>query len=233
MTIAPIIWGSPSWLLPAALLVAAALGVLIHAYRRASRSGTVPLAAAGVKAAALLALGACLFEPLLHTRRARPGANLFLVVADTSESLGIRDRGEGRSRGDLLRDLLRPDAPWRARLERDFEVRRYLFDLRLHPVEDFGPLSFDGEGTALGSSLQALARAYRGRPVAGVLLFTDGIATDVGEAGIDGSKLPPIYPVPLGARTPVRDVALGRVAVTETVFESAPVTLEAEVRAQG
>ena len=142
--------------------------------------------------AALLLLTACLLDPLWSGQRARPGANLFAVVADNSQGMQIRDRGDLRSRGDLLHAALTSDkADWRAKLEENFQVRRYLFDSRLQSTRDFSELVFDGRASAIGSALRTLADRYRGQPLAGVLLLTDGNATDISDGKIDPVGLPP------------------------------------------
>ena len=43
--------------------------------------------ASAVKLVGILILALCLLEPLLSSNRARPGANLFVVLADNSQSI--------------------------------------------------------------------------------------------------------------------------------------------------
>src|SRR5256885_2426142 len=130
----------------------------------------------------LLLLAACLLDPLWSRQRARPGANLFVVIADNSQGMQIKDRGETRSRGELLREMLTADkADWRARLDENFQVRRYRFDSRLQSTRDFSELLFDGRASAIGSALRTVAQRYQGQPLAGGLLLTDGNATHLPE----------------------------------------------------
>ena len=69
---------------------------------------------------ALVLLAICLAEPLWSSQRARPGANLFLLVADNSQSLTLTDAGETAHRGEKLKQqLLDTSAPWHVRLEQD------------------------------------------------------------------------------------------------------------------
>jgi hypothetical protein len=101
------------------------------------------------------------------------------IVADNSMGLQIKDRGQPRTRGELLGELLNPQrAAWQGVLEENFDVRRYFFDARLQATKDFSELAFDGRASAIGATLRALAERYRNRPLAGVLLLTDGNATD-------------------------------------------------------
>ena len=51
-----------------------------------------------LKVVGLAALALCLLEPLWLGQRARPGGNLFAVLADNSQGMGIKDQGASRSR---------------------------------------------------------------------------------------------------------------------------------------
>src|SRR5207237_3191177 len=100
-------------------------------------------------------------------------------------------------------------------------------------TRDFSELDFGGRGSALGASLRTALEYWRGQPVAGVLLFTDGNATDIGAdlPALDGA--PPIYPVVLGSDLAIQDISLNKVGVSQTAFEDAPVTVQAEINASG
>src|SRR5947208_14733417 len=104
----------------------------------------------------------------------------------------IKDRGETQSRGELLREMLTADKPdWRAKLDENFQVRRYLFDARLQSTKDYSELNFDGRATAIGAALRTVADRYRGQPDAGVLVLTDGNAPDLPEGKLEVAGLPP------------------------------------------
>ncbi|MCA9069485.1 MAG: hypothetical protein KDA84_11200, partial [Planctomycetaceae bacterium] len=94
-------------------------------------------------------------------------------------------------------------------------------------------LSSDGEGSSLLNSLRVVARRYEGRPKAGMLLFTDGNATDVGDELPDDDNLPPIFPVVLGKEETKKDISVTRVSASQTNFEAAPVSISAEVVSYG
>ncbi|MBM3853943.1 MAG: hypothetical protein FJ399_12440, partial [Verrucomicrobia bacterium] len=223
-----------SWLWPMVGFGVAAALVLAWSYRAAAG---LPLrwTCAALKALGVAALAVCLLEPLWLGQRARPGANLFAVLADNSQSLQVRDRGEPRPRGETLRTLLGAQASsWQAILAETFDVRRYLFDTRVQSAGDFAGLKFDGRASALGAALRTVGGRFQGRPLAGILLFTDGNATDLaGGAAPDLRGLPPVYPVVPGRRDAGNDLAVQQVAVGQTSFEDAPVTLQADVVATG
>ena len=231
MRLPSLIWGSPEWLTAAVALVLTALAVLVWSYVRASGGRSIRLAAALCKTLAVVALAACLLEPLFSGVRPRAGANVFAVLVDNSQSLLVRDRGESASRGDGFRALIATDAAWRARLGRDFDERDFLFDARLRADQGFANLAFDGTSTSLSTSLAALARRFRGLPLAGVLVFTDGCRTDSGE--VDWSGLPPVYPVAPPIKPPAGDIGIRSVAVAQSNFEAAPVVITASAHAAG
>lgn len=232
MPAATIVLSNPHWLWLAILTLLLAFGLLVWSYRSAP-VGWIRWPCLALKILGLAALVTCLLEPLWSGQHARPGANLFATVADNSQGLQIKDRGATRNRGEMLRDLLDPQKrDWQTRLEENFELRRYLFDARLQGTKDFSELAFDGRSSAIGAALRTLGERYRGRPIAGVLLLTDGNATDL-RAAPDLTGLPPIYPVVLGNSDPIKDIAVEDVRVSQTAFEDAPVSIQAEVKAVG
>lgn len=222
------------WVWPAAIAGLLALLLVLWSYLRAAPVGGWRWACVGLKALGIALLAFCLLEPLWTGQRARPGANLFVVLADNSQGLQVKDRGETRSRGEVLRELVESrSGNWPEQLEADFEVRRFYFDQRLHATRDFSELTFDGRSTALGAALRGVAERFAGRPVAGILLFTDGNATDLRDIAQLPPGLPPVHPVVVGQAGAVRDLAVGQVQISQTAFEDAPINLRSDVTATG
>jgi uncharacterized membrane protein len=222
------------WVWLAAALLPVALGLLVWSYRRATQLTTLHGVAFCLKVAGLLILAMCLIEPLWSGRQAKSGANLFVVVADNSSGMSVRDEGAAQNRGEILQAALEAgQTDWLATLSENFQVRQYAFDSRLRRVPDFAEMAFDGKATAMGMTLRTLGERYRGQPLAGVLLMTDGNATDMGEQLSELPGLPPVYPVVIGRAQAPRDIALTNVSVSQTSFEDAPVTVQATVVAAG
>ena len=223
-----------TWVWPVAGFLVLAAGLLAWAYRGDSANPAVRSVCAALKLLGLLTLAACVLDPLWSGERARPGANLFVVLADNSQGMQIKDRGATESRADTLRNLLTAEKQrWPGKLEDNFQVRRYFFDSRLQSTRDFSELSFDGRASSIGTALRNLAERYQGQPLSGVLLLTDGNATDMPGGKLDATGLPPIYPVVIGTDEAVKDVALQQIAVSQTAFEDAPVGIQADVVAGG
>jgi uncharacterized membrane protein len=222
-----------NWLWPAALLAGVVACVVFWSYGAAPR-GTLRWLCATLKILAILALGFCLLEPLWTRQRTKPGANLFAIVADNSAGLQIKDRGDAKSRGELLKSLVGPQAAnWQGTLADNFEVRRFTFDSRLNATRDFSELNFEGRASGIAGALRGLAERFQGRPLAGVLLLTDGNATDIHDSLPTLKGLPPVYPVVIGKAGGVQDISVGEVNVSQTAFEDAPVSAQANVDVTG
>ncbi len=234
MILAALIFGSPAWQWATWALIAAAVLLVWRGaavYRHGPAWSYLP---AICKLVAMVLLAACLTEPLWSSMRTRAGANLFLVVADQSASLTIRDADAATNRGEQLQRLLTDkELGWLTRLEQEFDVRKFAVTSRLETVSDFHKLEFAQNHSAWHLALRQLAQRFTQRPVAGALLFTDGIATDERPRDWSAEGLPPIYPVILGEPAGLKDLRVDHVAVNLTAFEDAPVTITAEVHHQG
>src|SRR5258706_31781 len=127
------------WLLPASGVLAVSLLLLLWGYRGAPATGGVRAACAFLKLLGLVALAACLLEPLWTSKPAKPSANFF----------------------------------------------------------------------------------------------SDGNATAISADNFDNGGLPPIYPVLIGENEPNKDIAISNVKISQTSFEDAPVTIQADVAQSG
>jgi len=234
MIVASLVLGAGEWLIPAAIGVALGLAALVWSYIRGPAATWLRTACLLLKAAGIVLLAVCLVEPQWTGSRPKPGENRFLVVVDNSRSLTLADRGAGQTRGAVVHARLAETSPWLTRLAQDFDARRYVFDSTVRPIKEFGKeLTFDGQASALATALVSLAERYRGQPVAGILLVTDGNATDLGSGPVDWKSLPPVYPVAIGEEGGLADVSIARVNVSQTNFEAAPVTIVTEITGQG
>lgn len=129
----------------------------------------------------LLVLMLILLNPVTRSTRVRYDRATLLVLADQSRSMAIRDiettaGGSVVSRAAALNRTLSTHQYELNRLANELDVQTYLFgdrlvaagELRIQPKADY---------TALGDALQ---QAYESvlmddKPLAGVLLFTDGV----------------------------------------------------------
>src|SRR5260221_14624723 len=115
MSMATLTFSGWDWLWPIAGVMGVALLLLVWSYR-ATPTGWARWGCVGFKVLGLAALAICLLEPLWSGQRARPGANLFAILADNSQGLQRKDRHGRLCRGGFPRGLANPQAAgWRGR----------------------------------------------------------------------------------------------------------------------
>ncbi|MBA2115438.1 glutamine amidotransferase [Bremerella alba] len=229
----PNVWAAQEWVIPATAIGAGLFVIILWAYRSIHAPLFVKLACATAKTLAVLLLASLLVEPMRSETKPVPGANLFVVLADCSQSLQVIDPDQSVTRAEQLKKRLDRSESWQVRLGQEFDVRRYEFDDQLSPVTDFQNFSADGRASALLSALESIADRFSNRPIAGVLLLTDGNATDTTEDTVDWSKYPPVFPVQIGSDEPAVDIQVHRVAASQTNFEASPVTVTADISVTG
>lgn len=239
-----VVWGAPQWA-SVAWIVSGCLTVLVlWSYLGPGRGDawsmgvTARVLAALLKLSAIAMLAVCLVQPMRRGTRPKPQANLMAIVVDNSASMALKSAPGQKSRGDKVRSLVDPEASWRVRLAQDFDVRGFALATRLENSDQLHHLPMDGRASSLAGGLRQLASRLQGRPVAGVLLFTDGNLTD-GDSDddgveLDGSRLGfPVYPVLPRDHDEVVDLRVADVSVTQSDFETAPVTVRVAVAATG
>jgi len=229
-----IVWGAPQWLWPAALIAAAFTVIVLWGYTRPYTKGGVRLAAAALKLAAIILLVVCLLEPMRSGTRPRPHANILPILVDNSQSMQLKIAAGDETRWEQVTRMVDESAAWRVRVGQAFDVRPYVFDARLESVDDFGDLQADGYASSLSGSLRALSDRFSSRPVAGVLVFSDGNLTDLPAAEVDWSTLGfPVYPVLPSSDGDFQDLRVADVSVRQTDFESSPTTVTVSFDAIG
>lgn len=234
LAIESLVFGSRDWTLVAVILGVVVAVFAIWSYSARSHLSGLRVLAMLLKLGAVTALAFCLLEPMRRIERPRPGANVMALVVDNSRSMEMRPPGDTESRIDQIRGDLGSDSAWQSRIAQDFDVRRYAFDDRLRAVEELGQLEFDGNNSSLADAVDTLGKRFASRPVAGMLLFTDGLATDNVEETLDRPDLTfPIYPVVYGKESKLQDISISDTSVAMSSFELAPANVEATVRATG
>jgi uncharacterized membrane protein len=233
MTPGSLSFAAKEWIWPATAVLVIGLFFIFRSYAGTNLSRGTRILGFLLKAVGLALLASVLLEPTWTTTRPREGANLFGVVADNSMGLQLRDAGEKKMRSEILRDILTSDQSWQTKLDETFLLRRYLFDSRLESTRDYAQLNFQGRESGIGSALKSVSERFQGQPLAGVLLFTDGNATDLEEGFYEIPGLPPVYPVLIGKDSDLIDIAVDNVSASQTIFEDAPVTLTGTIKAKG
>src|SRR4051812_24339346 len=105
MILGTLVWAAPGWLPVVVVLAVAFAAMMVSGYWRAQAvdPGT-RITLALLKAVGIAILLLCLLEPMFQSERARPGANQFVILADNSQSMTLKD-SNGRARGAELQSL--------------------------------------------------------------------------------------------------------------------------------
>jgi len=197
-----------------------------------------------VVAAIVLAM---LRPTLLYTQSKKQAATLILL-ADRSRSMSVPDE-EGKSRFEALRHALDDARVALRNLARDFEVKAYTFDARVHPAEIVGGQvrigdTPDGSQTAIGAALEDVLREQAGKRLLGVIILSDGAQ----RAYPPRDTLPqtaanrlkqlgyPLYAFRFGQARglgQVQDVAVKEMVASDRVFVKNELTVAGRIRVDG
>lgn len=228
-------FNAPEWWWVALLAALALIPTAYFAWKQEGRLERGHVLGFALRALGVLLLILCLLDPHWTGERPAKGANIVAIVADNSQGLNLADPDKSESRGQVLKSWLAGmESNWLDSLGEDYQTRSYRFDRDLRRVQDFGSLDFTGDRSNLSTSLSQLRDRFEGLPLAGVLLFTDGIATDASDLEpLNLENLPPIYPVSLGSADQLPDLSIDRIDVRQTAFDDAPVSLKVSLSSNG
>jgi uncharacterized membrane protein len=221
----------------AAVLVLAAIAVTILTYRAArGRTGTrhrVVLMTLRVATLGLMLF--CLFRPVLVVRAAVSQQNFLGVLVDDSRSMQIADT-DGKPRGSFVREQFSADSPVMKALSEKFIVRTFRFSSASRRLGSPDELSFAGSQTKLGSALDGARQELAGLPLAGLVMVTDGAATD---ASLSDALLAlkaadvPVFTVGVGEEHLSKDIQIGRISVPRTALKGTTILVDAVITHSG
>ena len=173
----------------------------------------------------LMLLVVCLMRPV---RTGDEGLRDMVVpvLVDVSRSMNLADAGEGATRIDRARDLLTRDLL--PALKRHFQVELLSFGDGIAPAK---PDTLDAKAwrSDLAGGVAAARERYRGRPVAGMVVISDGGDTGGGAVPEDT----PVYAIGVGSPAIARDREVLGVTVAEAVFDDARVDLAVSAVSHG
>ncbi len=229
-----IVWGQSSWWGIAALAWLGIAVMVLFAYRRGMMPMHLRVLAISLKLVGAAILLACLLEPMGTMQRPKSQANIFGLLVDSSRSMQVAIEGVDPLDREAFQKALAEEAEWQRKLANDFRVRRYAFDGAIQPVDTYARLEYRGNQSSLQSTLETLKQRYAGRPLAGVLLFSDGQSTEPDAANFDWKSLGfPVFPVRIGEMKNVRDLRISNISTKQSDFEASPVTMTASVTHNG
>lgn len=237
----------PAWLW--ALVVLAAVAVAVWSYRRLEGPLAARLGLATIRAGLLVLLAFLAAGPRLVRPNETTESDWVLVLVDRSASMSVADVPdpanplERQPREQQLRAALTTAKDALARVGKERRLVFLGFDSGVanlvgNDQEPTGVALGTPAGTRsdLGEAIErALAKAAA-RPVAGLIILSDGRATDqVARATLRRLQQEqiPIVSVPLGSATPLADVAVRSAASPGVAFSQDVVPVEAVIERLG
>ncbi len=247
----------PTWAW--ALVVLGAAVVSLWSYRRLEGGRAARSVLAAVRGVLLVLLVVLIAGPRLIKQNQTEEQDWVLVLVDRSASLTVADApvgtgqaGQTVSREAQLERILRETSPtWRELSQRRTVVwlgfDSAVFDLKTkdeppapdgaerdvshdEPVELGEP---DGRQTSLGRAIEQALKRAAARPLAGVVVLSDGRSLDEPSRAslreLEAEQVP-VFVVPLGSERAVADVGVRRVEGPRVAFvnDAVPVTVEIE-----
>jgi uncharacterized membrane protein len=153
-----------------------------------------------IRAFFFLVLGWCLLMPTQKKALTEVIRSRFLVALDTSGSMGLSPNASVPTRWKTARETL--VQPWVTEVEKQCDIEVYPFATELGQPETvaatLGAAAPTGTSSLVREALRGLADRYRGQPVGGLLLLSDGLDTREARSEWAAANWPcPIYTVRL------------------------------------
>jgi uncharacterized membrane protein len=217
----------PWWALFPILAGAAAVAWL--AYNRTPLAPARRNVLVAIRFVTLLALIVFLLRPVSSAADLDARDAVVPILVDVSRSMGLEDAGQGARRIDRARqivaDRLLP------LLGPRFRVDVLSFGEAVAAVAP-AQLSATARRSDLESALTSIRERYRGRPVAGIIVLSDGGDTSGGAERVAHSSMP-VVPIGVGSAHAGKDREVLSVTTAETVLDDSRVDLAVSAVSHG
>lgn len=172
-----------------------------------------------------------LTNPQRIRERPASGENVVAILADNSLGMRTKDPDSSLNRGERLKEtLIGEESQWLSNLEELYQIRNYRFGSSLQRVANFGALDFTDEASSINSAIQETQQRLASAPLAAILVFSDGIATDPTLTESILENVPPIFPIISGSESQVPDLSIQTLEVQQSAFGDSKVQLHSRLR---
>ncbi len=219
------------------MLLALCVAAVIAAYQwsKLYASNRVRAISLALRLTALLLLFIPFVEPILVSPDVVDDENFVAVLIDTSESMSIPDEANGLTRLALADKLLFDEADGIAGdLDEHFQIRYYTFNTSASRVDSVRSTAATGTGTDLSAALERVVSDFRGVPLSGVVLLSDGgdnstnvplnLASELAAADA------PLYIVGLGKESFASEREILEVDVNKAIEQNTGAEIEVRTR---
>jgi len=225
------------------------VGLLFFAPKRSGLSLRRRVGLSILRCGVIILVALAMLRPTLVYSRTSKQAATLVILADQSRSMSVPDAVGEKTRWNALQDTLAKAASLLARVEKEFEVKAYLFDVDLQETPVQGgkirlPDEPRGQQTAIGFALDEAARREAGKRLLGILLLSDGaqrayaphdLPPQIAAARLKHLDCP-LFTFPFGQSRGLgeaRDLALKDLLVPPDVFIKNELEISAQLRVDG
>ena len=217
----------PWWAL--CLVVVAAAGVAWQAYRGFPGGNRARYLLTALRFLTLLLIVVVLMRPVVRGTAADARDAVVAVLVDVSRSMAIEDQPGARRIDTARRVLSERVLP---ALQNRLQVEVLAFGESTVPVEP-ETLSATARQSDLFGALAAVRERYRGRPLAGVILLSDGGDTGAATVAANFGDGPPVFPIGIGSPALPRDREVVSVTAADAVLDDSRVELAVSAVSHG
>ena len=215
----------PWWAL--ALVIGGAASVSWLAYRSWPVGRPIRYALSGLRFLTLLLIVVVLMRPVARSAEVDARDALVAVLVDVSRSMGIEDV-EGGRRIDRARELVADLLP---ALQSRVHTELLTFGETVEAAQP-AALSATARRSDLHGAIAAVRERYRGRPLAGIVVLSDGGETG-GAAAQGAGGGPAVFPIGIGSPAVRFDREVLSVTAAEAVLDHSRVDLAVSAVSHG
>jgi uncharacterized membrane protein len=226
----------PIWI--AVIILIISFAIVIFSYYRTdkplSRRYRYALIALRILAIGLILF--CLLDPTIIMREETIKKSNILVLVDDSQSMSLTDSGEKTARIDEVNKALISKDGSKAiieSLDENFNTQLYQFSSDVTPIKELS-LKAQGNLTDIGKAITKTFDDWKGQPVAGIVLITDG-SHNSGEDPVRSAQKAgvPIYTVGVGQTKIPRDISVSRVEVSPVAYVDHALPIRVAISSNG
>ncbi len=231
------------------LLIGLGVSLVWYVYKREGRERRVRVVLASVRMILILLVVALLNRPVISLTQSRTEPSVLAFMVDDSLSMRIKDiqKGEDASvlqaRLEAVTDLMSAEnAKLLTELAAKHQLRFYRFNadavaMQTSTTQPVPLIEAQGQKTQVAESVRTVMRELQGQRLAGVVVLTDGrdmpqqsitsALDDLKDFGV------PIYPVPVGSDSALRNIEIQQVSAQDSVFVKDITNIKSMVRVSG
>jgi uncharacterized membrane protein len=199
------------------------------AYRRAPLSAGRRLTLSTLRFLTLAWLGICLMRPVSRAVDAASRDAFVPILIDASRSMGIADAGRDTRIASARQIVARSVLP---AIGSSFRTEVIRFGDHARPA-DLQTIGASDARTSIASALRDIRERNRGRPVAGIVLVSDGGDNGGDDPGEEAAGGPPVFTIGVGSPAAPRDREVVSVTATDSVLDGTSADISASAVAHG